>query len=319
MLIKYLYFFLSISSSFLVRIYVSECIAIHIYLISKEADRDRGKLIMENKKGNGAFVFKYLVMTIVIMLFVAEASLATIEQSENSNVVRGDLSTDSSLVFYGNAGNNSLSSQNGALLINGPIQIVDGSEGVNRALISDANGRASWQDLAAAAGINCWDMNGNRVNDPTEDVNADGNFNTLDCQGAQGAQGLPGPQGIQGAQGLTGAQGPQGATGSQGPQGALGPQGPQGVPGPPGVANCVWKHTSSFITLQALQADKATGICAFRSAGHQTLLMGTLMSSQPIGGNSVRCAMFYPNNSDSDVRIVHSAQTANGFDYMSCN
>ena len=35
---------------------------------------------------------------------------------------------------------------------------------------------------AGLAGINCWDLNGNRANDASEDVNKDGSFNTLDCQ-----------------------------------------------------------------------------------------------------------------------------------------
>ena len=32
------------------------------------------------------------------------------------------------------------------------------------------------------AGINCWDLNGNRINDSSEDVNKDGVFDTKDCQ-----------------------------------------------------------------------------------------------------------------------------------------
>ncbi|WP_445381220.1 DUF7151 family protein [Robiginitalea sp. IMCC43444] len=35
-------------------------------------------------------------------------------------------------------------------------------------------------------GINCWDTNGNGVNDPSEDVNGDGEYNGLDCQGESG-------------------------------------------------------------------------------------------------------------------------------------
>lgn len=41
-----------------------------------------------------------------------------------------------------------------------------------------------------ADGINCWDLNGNGVNDPSEDVNSDGLFNADDCQGPAGT-GLP--------------------------------------------------------------------------------------------------------------------------------
>ncbi|MCW1148821.1 hypothetical protein OJ995_11385, partial [Flavobacterium sp. TH16-21] len=47
-----------------------------------------------------------------------------------------------------------------------------------------------------AAGINCWDINGDGINDPTEDVNGDGFWNALDCQGATGATGANGIDGI---------------------------------------------------------------------------------------------------------------------------
>jgi hypothetical protein len=68
-------------------------------------------------------------------------------------------------------------------------------------------GVAGAQGTAGTNGINCWDVNGNGVNDPSEDINTDGSFNSLDCQGATGTQGATGPQGAQGAQG---AQGPPG-------------------------------------------------------------------------------------------------------------
>ena len=41
-------------------------------------------------------------------------------------------------------------------------------------------------------GTNCWDINNNGINDPSEDFNNDGVFSALDCQGPQGATG---PQG----------------------------------------------------------------------------------------------------------------------------
>lgn len=62
-------------------------------------------------------------------------------------------------------------------------------------------------------GINCWDLNENGIDDPSEDINMDGQFNTLDCIGPEG---------------------PQGPEGAQGPQGVQGPEGPQGPAGPPG-------------------------------------------------------------------------------------
>lgn len=100
-----------------------------------------------------------------------------------------------------------------------------------------------WQNLCES-GINCWDLNGNRINDPAEDINGDGLFNALDCAGATGAtgpQGPAGPTGPTGATGTTGAtgpigpQGPIGNTGPAGPTGAAGPAGPQGPVGPAGA------------------------------------------------------------------------------------
>ncbi len=83
-------------------------------------------------------------------------------------------------------------------------------------------------------GTNCWDLNGNGVEDPTEDLNGDLVVDVLDCTGLQGPQGEQGPSGPQGAQGDPGPQGPQGIQGdpgSQGPQGDTGPQGPPGADG----------------------------------------------------------------------------------------
>ena len=68
-----------------------------------------------------------------------------------------------------------------------------------------ANGEdgQSGKGTAGTAGINCWDLNGNGKNDPDEDVNDDGEFNALDCQGATGQSGTPGTNGTNG-QDLTG-------------------------------------------------------------------------------------------------------------------
>ena len=41
-------------------------------------------------------------------------------------------------------------------------------------------------------GISCWDTNANGNADPDEDINQDGNFNALDCQGVDGASGQNG-------------------------------------------------------------------------------------------------------------------------------
>jgi hypothetical protein len=44
-------------------------------------------------------------------------------------------------------------------------------------------------------GIHCWDLDGDRVNDPEEDTNGDGVFDANDCEGPQGEQGETGPPG----------------------------------------------------------------------------------------------------------------------------
>ncbi len=94
-----------------------------------------------------------------------------------------------------------------------------------------------------ANGISCWDLDADGVNDANEDINLDGSFNSLDCKGATGAQGIQGvagtngatgAQGIQGVAGTTGAQGIQGVAGPAGAAGATGSQGPIGLTGPAG-------------------------------------------------------------------------------------
>lgn len=44
-------------------------------------------------------------------------------------------------------------------------------------------GSAGPAGATGLAGINCWDLNGDRVNDQSEDVNLDGRWNAADCAG----------------------------------------------------------------------------------------------------------------------------------------
>lgn len=76
--------------------------------------------------------------------------------------------------------------------------------------------------LPAQDGLHCWDLNGNRQNDPSEDRNSDGRFGAADCQGNTGLLGNQGPDG------------PPGPVGEQGPPGQAGTDGNPGTPGPPG-------------------------------------------------------------------------------------
>lgn len=46
-------------------------------------------------------------------------------------------------------------------------------------------------------GISCWDLNGNGIGDPNEDINDDSNFDALDCQGNDGANGADGNANVQ--------------------------------------------------------------------------------------------------------------------------
>lgn len=56
-------------------------------------------------------------------------------------------------------------------------------------------------------GLNCWDINGNGIKDPAEDINADGKWDALDCQGPTGPAGPAGPAGPPGANGTNGKNG----------------------------------------------------------------------------------------------------------------
>lgn len=102
--------------------------------------------------------------------------------------------------------------------------------GLALGLLQDAGGdQPAPQPIPGADGINCWDLNGNGVNEPAEDANGDGSFDALDCQGPQG---LPGEPGAQGEPGPQGDPGPTGPAGQDGDDGADGQRGLPGEPGP---------------------------------------------------------------------------------------
>ncbi len=108
---------------------------------------------------------------------------------------------------------------------------------------------SSWQNMCTSSsttgptgptgptGIHCWDLNGNGLNDPAEDINGDGLWNALDCQGATGVAGPAGAVGATGPAGTNGTNGINGVTGPTGPTGfGVGPTGPTGAAGATGVA-----------------------------------------------------------------------------------
>ena len=82
-------------------------------------------------------------------------------------------------------------------------------------------------------GLNCWDLNANGAGDPAEDINGDGAWNALDCQG------VAGPTGILGNDGPTGPAGGVGPAGPVGPAGTQGPTGPRGIQGPTGAGGAI--------------------------------------------------------------------------------
>ena len=62
----------------------------------------------------------------------------------------------------------------------------------------------SWENLCTggSAGLDCWDVNGDGIQDASEDINLDGTWDYLDCQGVQGPAGANGTNGTNGASGL---------------------------------------------------------------------------------------------------------------------
>ncbi len=82
-----------------------------------------------------------------------------------------------------------------AIWFNAATQCAEGQQG--------EQGEQGERGDPGAPGANCWDRNGNGVQDPDEDINGDGAWDTLDCQGPTGDEGQPG-QSIPGAPGESG-------------------------------------------------------------------------------------------------------------------
>ena len=158
------------------------------------------------------------------------------------------LANNYGMVGIGNFTSNAIDAK---LDIDGDLRIrtVEQDNSLTRVLVIDPNdhNRVHWKTITPS-GLACWDLNGNGIGDPNEDINNDGIWDALDCQGDEGPTGPQGPIGLTGPVGPQGATGPQGpigltgATGATGPQGpigltgATGSQGPQGIPGPQGPA-----------------------------------------------------------------------------------
>lgn len=92
------------------------------------------------------------------------------------------------------------------ILDNEPISCWDiNGNGIQDAS-EDINNDNTWDalDCQGINGISCWDTNSNGIWESSEDTNSDGLFTTADCQGPQGLQGPQGPVGPQGQPGPTG-------------------------------------------------------------------------------------------------------------------
>lgn len=134
-----------------------------------------------------------------------------------------------------------------------------------------------------ADGIACWDLNGNGVGDPAEDINGDLVVDVNDCTGPEGPQGPQGPQGPPGGNGTDGANGTAcwdlngngigdlpdedingdsvvnvtDCAGPEGPQGPVGPQGPQGDPGPGAIIATGVSGSTTTIGIACTHYDNA--------------------------------------------------------------
>jgi hypothetical protein len=87
------------------------------------------------------------------------------------------------------------------------------SDANTRDLIAENNDEIAGQQqpgAPGAPGINCWDLNGDGVNDADEDVNGDGLWDALDCQGSAGQDGVDGSDGQNGLDGQDGQNGGDG-------------------------------------------------------------------------------------------------------------
>lgn len=126
---------------------------------------------------------------------------------------------------------------------------------------------------ANGGSTNCWDTNSNLVNDPTEDVNNDGQFSALDCVGPQGPQGPAGQEGPAGNPNPI--QGPQGNQGPQGPYGPAGPQGPKGAT----IECSPWVESGDNVSFSgSVGVGTTSPTCALDVAGSITSYGVTLSS-----------------------------------------
>ncbi len=76
-----------------------------------------------------------------------------------------------------------------------------------------ATGPQGSEGPAGASGLPCWDLDGDGVVSPGEDVNEDGVVDVADCRGARGTSGRDGTDGADGRDGVDGVDGADGRDG----------------------------------------------------------------------------------------------------------
>jgi hypothetical protein len=65
----------------------------------------------------------------------------------------------------------------------------------------DCHGADGVAGIDGATGLTCWDLNGNGLGDPAEDIDGDGLYTVMDCRGAAGPDGQDGIDGTNGTDG----------------------------------------------------------------------------------------------------------------------
>jgi hypothetical protein len=93
-------------------------------------------------------------------------------------------------------------------------QGITGTAGITGATgITGPQGIQGPKGITGTAGLACWDLNGNGIGDPEEDLNGDTHFTADDCRGPAGTDGVDGHDGVDGLNGIDGLDGPPGPVG----------------------------------------------------------------------------------------------------------
>lgn len=160
-----------------------------------------------------------------------------------------------------------LTSNGSDWLVSGTHKPISGTPAEGKVLVSDAVGRARWEDVSGTyvgptgpTGSN--GSNGSNGSDGNDGATgATGPTGPTGPTGAAGSNGSNGSNGSDGATGATGATGPTGAAGSNGSNGSNGAAGATGATGPTGAAGSNGSNGAAGATgaTGTLSAGSATG------------------------------------------------------------